>query len=236
MIQSQHAVRLTAAKCRFELNHRLSILAADTTKRLHQQSLHAVGHIRSREKFHRISILIRTLSAGDLRQIGCELRVFIATVRHIGMRLNHISPAGKPIGRRLLHNTDRLLCRFHIGAVARCRHGPQLRTICHFTVQRLNFRLRIRINPAHQQGHGIQYACSFLICEILSIKMRPIIACRLNLADPRTRRRRQFIAKQIRPVCNHQPQTHRHIHRILSLVICLVGRQFNHVALVSQCA
>ena len=107
VIERKHTVRLAAAECRLELDHGLAVLAADASKRLHEQPRHALGHIGTRKELHGVAILERALATCDLCEVCSELGVLVPSRRHIQMRFDYVAPARQTAhGGRLLTGAD----------------------------------------------------------------------------------------------------------------------------------
>ena len=115
VIQRQHTVCFAAAEGRFQLNNRLAVFAGHTSHRLHQQALHALRHIGAGKKLYGITIFKGTFATCHLRKVCRKFSVTIAPLSHIGVRLHHITPAGKSSRGNSQHSgiavaTRSLLC------------------------------------------------------------------------------------------------------------------------------
>jgi hypothetical protein len=79
-------VGLTAAEVGLKLYHRVPSGSGEALHRPHQHPREALGKIGAPEKFHRIPILIGSLTEMDLPEIGREFGLLIAAAGHILMR------------------------------------------------------------------------------------------------------------------------------------------------------
>ena len=150
MVQRQHTVRFTATKGGLQLNNRFTILASHAAQRLNQQTFHTFGHIGTGEELHRITILVCAFATRNLCQIGGELCVLISTMCHIGVRFDHITPAGQANNRGCFHDTERLFPCASVYTVCGRGHGALSRTVFKSAIQLLDFFLRLHINLAQQ--------------------------------------------------------------------------------------
>ena len=239
MIQCQHTMGFTAAKRRFQLNDRLAILAADAAQRLNQQSLHAFGDIGAAEKFDGVAIFVCALAAGYLSKVCGEFCIFVASLRHVGMRLNDVPPAGEAGHGRALHDAQRFFLGGRLHIIAGGGHGAFLAAIAHGAQQLLDFLLRLCVDFACQQRNGIQRALRLSLGKIRSADMRPLIAEILGFLGPGARGVGQNIFEKIAPMAVDQIQAGRHVQRIHALgeivaiiqVIALAVAQHTHNAL-----
>ena len=92
MVESKHAVRLAATKRGLKLNDGLAVETSHAAQRLHEQPLHAFGHIRSIEKFDRVAVLQLALAARHLGKVGSKLGIPIAPLSNIHMGFHDITP------------------------------------------------------------------------------------------------------------------------------------------------
>ena len=93
VIESEHAVRFAATKRGLKLNDGLTVETSHAAQRLHEQPLHAFGHIRSIEEFDRVAVLQLALAARHLGKIRSKLSVFIASLGDIHMGFHDVAPA-----------------------------------------------------------------------------------------------------------------------------------------------
>ena len=95
MVKREHAVRFAATKRGLKLNDGLAIETSHAAQRLHEQPLHAFGHIRSIEKFDRVAVLQLALAARHLGKVGSKLGIPIAPLSNIHMGFHDVAPARK---------------------------------------------------------------------------------------------------------------------------------------------
>ena len=178
-------MRLAAAECRLELDHRLAVLAADASECLHKQTCHALGHIGTCKELHGVAILERALAACDLCEVCSELGVLVPPRRHIRMRFDYVAPARQTAQGNRLQDAARIgggcfWCRDRRRAI----HRTGSRAIAQLAQNLADLLCTIGIDRRTETRHRIECPPCIIIGEILAAEMGKIIAHTLEFLHP----------------------------------------------------
>ena len=220
MVEREHAVRLAAAEGGLELDHGLAVKAGHTAQRLHEQALHALGHIRAPEELHGVAVLERPLATRHLRQVGGELGVAVAALRNVLMRLHHVTPAGQPFhrdGLRLgLGGGDGLRRRHRVAR----RHRPLGAAVARLAKQRVDLRRAVGVHLLAQATHGVKRAPRIIVAEVLASPMRELVPGALELHDPVLAVLGEVLPEDVTPADVHDEETFGDVERVDELPVC----------------
>ena len=184
VIEREHTVCLAAAECRLELDHGLAVLAADASKRLHEQPRHALGHIGTRKELHGVAILERALAACDLCEVCGELGVLVPSRRHIRMRFDYVAPARQTAHGDRLQDAARIGCGCFGGRDRRTIHRASRRAIAQLAQNLADLLCTIGVDRRTETRHRIERTPCIIIGEILAAEMGKIIANTLEFFHP----------------------------------------------------
>ncbi len=212
VVQSQHAVRLAAAKGRLQLNHGLAVQPRHAPQGLHQQPLHSLRHVGTAEELHRVAVLQRALATRHLRQVRRELRVAVAALRHVLVGLHHVAPARQAAHG---HRLRRVLPGGGLGRVrvARGGNGALGAAVARLPQQGIDFGRPLAVNLVAQAAHGVQRAPGVVLGEVLHAAVCPLHARALQLYGPGAAVARELPAEDLVPLEVNDAQACQYVER-----------------------
>ena len=118
VIKCQHIMSFPAAKGRRDLDDWLSTPARHAPKDVLQKPGHLLSYICTSKKFHRILVFVSSLSLDNLGNVSSEARIIISPLSHVWVGMDHLSPAGKPLGLHWPSNAilflQNIICHYQI--------------------------------------------------------------------------------------------------------------------------
>jgi len=170
MVEREHTVGLAAAERRLKLNNRFAVLAADAAERLLQKPRHAFRNICTSKKLHWVAVFICTFATGNLGEVGSKLGVLIASLRHIGVWLDNVTPARKPAEGRDIQDAG--LLALYSGYRNSRRFGNSGRAagaaVPGSTEQASNLLRAVGVYLVTQARHRVESTPGIVIGEVLA--------------------------------------------------------------------
>ena len=202
MVKRKHAVRFAATKRGLKLNNGLAVETSHAAQRLHEQPLHAFGHIRSIEEFDRVAVLQLALAARHLGKVRSKLGIPIASLSNIHMGFHDIAPAGEPThGLGLSERPPAYGCclgaRVRIRGHCRRALGATVANLAH---KRVNVAGNLRINLLGQSAHGVKSTKRVAVSHVLDALVGPLVTFALELDGVILAVTRQLLTKHVTPV------------------------------------